>query len=123
MTRDEQVLLLSMLDSFLDSGLISEVLEFVKGGKEATVFRCRAGRSSRDGARNGAGERFFAAKVYRPQKYRRFRDDANYQDGRVILDARARRAAKKNSAFGQQVHQGLWVAAEYETQQMLHEAG
>src|SRR2546426_5287916 len=90
MTRDEQELLLSMLDSFLDSGLICEVMEFVKGGKEATVFRCRAGSA-------GRGARFLAAKVYRPTKYRRFRDDADYQSGRVILDARARRAAKKRS--------------------------
>ena len=43
MTRDEQPILYAMLDSFLDSGVISEVMEFVKGGKEATVFRCRVG--------------------------------------------------------------------------------
>jgi RIO kinase 1 len=115
MTRDEQVLLLSMLDSFLDSGLISEVMELVRGGKEATVFRCRAGE------RRGGG--YLAAKVYRPRRYRRFRDDADYQSGRVILDARARRAAKKRTAFGHEVHQGLWVAAEFETQQMLFDAG
>jgi RIO kinase 1 len=100
-----------MLDSFLDSGAITEVLEFVKGGKEATVFRCRA------------GNHFVAAKVYRPRKYRNFRDDADYQDGRVIGDARARRAVKNRSAFGQRVHQGLWVSAEFETQQMLYAAG
>jgi RIO kinase 1 len=113
MTRDEQVLLLSMLDSFLDSGLISEGVEFVRGGKEATVFRCRG----------GAGDHFYAAKVYRPRQYRRFRDDADYQSGRVVLDARARRAAKKRTGFGHEVHQRLWVAAEFETQQMLFVAG
>jgi RIO kinase 1 len=115
MTRDEQELLLSMLEPFLDSGLISEVMEFVKGGKEATVFRCRAGERT--------GKKHFAAKVYRPRKYRRFRDDADYQSGRVILDARARRAVKKRSTFGQEVHQGLWVGAEFETQRMLFDAG
>ena len=118
MTRDEQVLLLSMLDPFLDSGLIGEVMEFVKGGKEATVFRCRAGRGA-----GGRGDHFYAAKVYRPRQYRRFRDDADYQSGRVILDSRARRAAKKRSGFGHEVHQRLWVAAEFETQQVLFDAG
>ena len=113
MTRDEQVLLLSMLDSFLDSGLIGEVMEFVRGGKEATVFRCRAGR----------GNHFYAAKVYRPRQYRRFRDDADYQNGRVILSSRARRAVKKRTGFGHEVHQHLWVVAEFETQQMLFDAG
>jgi RIO kinase 1 len=111
MTRDEQPLLLSMLDSFLDSGAIAEVLEFVKGGKEATVFRCRA------------GNHFVAAKVYRPRKYRNFKDDADYQNGRVIGDARARRAVKNRSTFGREVQQGRWVAAEFETQQMLFAAG
>jgi len=116
MTRDEQPILYAMLDSFLDSGTISEVMEFVKGGKEATVFRCRAGGDpSRD--------KFYAAKVYRPRKYRRFRNDAPYQNGRVILSARARRAVAKRTSFGQEVHQGLWVAAEYETQRMLFAAG
>ena len=62
MTRDEQPILLAMLDSFLDSGVISEVMEFVKGGKEATVFRCRAGARMK--------VKYFAAKVYRPRKYR-----------------------------------------------------
>ena len=32
MTRDEQELLLSMLETFIDSGEISQVLEFVRGG-------------------------------------------------------------------------------------------
>jgi len=112
MTRDEQPILYAMLDSFLDSGLISEVMEFVRGGKEATVFRCRAA--------NGSA---CAAKVYRPRKYRRFRNDADYQDGRVILSGRARRAVAKRTGFGHEVHQRLWVSAEYETQRMLFDAG
>src|SRR6476660_3847875 len=105
MTRDEQEMLLSMLQPLLDSGLISEVMEFVKGGKEATVYRCRGPADGR-GGRTRAD--YFAAKVYRPQKYRRFQNDAAYQDGRVILNARDRRAVKKRSAHGQQVHQGMW---------------
>src|SRR5688500_4759324 len=131
MTRDEQPILYAMLDSFLDSGVISEVMEFVKGGKEATVFRCRAGAggarattgSLASASHTPAREKFYAAKVYRPRKYRRFRNDAPYQNGRVILSARARRAVAKRTDFGHEVHQGLWVAAEYETQQMLYAAG
>ena len=122
MTRDEQPILYAMLDSFLDSGVISEVMEFVKGGKEAPVFRCRAG-SFASASHAPGPERFYAAKVYRPRKYRRFRNDAPYQNGRVILSSRARRAVAKRTDFGHEVHQGLWVAAEYETQQMLYAAG
>ena len=58
-------------------------IQFVKGGKEATVFRCRAGNRHYNGG-DGA-PLYFAAKVYRPRRYRRFRDDADYQSGRVIL--------------------------------------
>jgi len=112
MTRDEQPILYAMLESFLDAGVITEVMEFVKGGKEATVFRCRAA--------NGSS---VAAKVYRPRKYRGFRNDTAYQNGRVILSGRARRAVAKGTAFGHEVHHGLWVSAEYETQQMLYAAG
>ena len=42
MTRDEQAVLLGLLESFLDDSVITEVLEVVQDGKEATVFRCVA---------------------------------------------------------------------------------
>ena len=71
MTRDEQDVLLGLLESFLDDSLITEVLEVVKGGKEATVFRCLAAPSK--------GARYFAAKVYRPMERRSFRNDGVYQ--------------------------------------------
>ncbi|HEY7116779.1 MAG TPA: RIO1 family regulatory kinase/ATPase [Tepidisphaeraceae bacterium] len=119
MSPQEQELLLSSLDSFLDQNLISQVLEVVRGGKEATVFRCRA--AHRAAARDPAGE-FYAAKVYRPSTRRSFRNDAVYRDGRVITNARVRRALANHSDFGRTVAQHLWTAAEYETQQILHRA-
>lgn len=115
MSPEEQDLLQSSLDGFLDENLIGEVLEPVRGGKEATVFRCRAG------ARGGPA--FYAAKVYRPADRRSFRDDAVYRNGRVIGPGRIRRAVKNRTAFGREVAQHLWVAAEYETQTILHESG
>src|SRR5256885_1833002 len=108
MSPEEQELLLSSLDSFLDTNLISEVLETVRGGKEATVFRCRAGSN------NGKGPAFYAAKVYRDLDRRSFRNDAAYRNGRVILSGRARRAVRNRSDFGKEVQQGLWISAEYE---------
>jgi RIO kinase 1 len=115
MTPLEQEVLLNLLEPFLDSSLILEVLEVVRGGKEATVFRCRAAPST--------GQKFFAAKVYRPMERRNFRNDSVYQAGRVILSSRGRRAYQNRSDFGREVQQGLWVAAEFETQRALHEAG
>ena len=116
MSPEEQEILLSSLDSFLDENVISEVLEVVRGGKEATVFRCRAGH-------NKGGQRFYAAKVYRPSDRRAFRNDAAYRDGRVIGNPRTRRAVANRTEFGREVAQHLWTAAEYETQQILHRGG
>jgi RIO kinase 1 len=115
MSPDEQETLLSSLDSFLDQNVIAQVMEVVRGGKEATVFRCRAG------SRNGP--RFYAAKVYRAAERRSFRNDDGYRNGRVIGNARIRRAVNNRSEFGREVEQHLWIAAEYETQQLLFDAG
>ena len=117
MSPEEQELLLSSLDSFLDQNVIAEVMEIVRGGKEATVFRCRAGSSSRN------GQKFYAAKVYRAAERRSFRNDAAYQDGRVITNGRVRRAVANRSEFGCKVQQHLCIAAEYETQRLLYDAG
>lgn len=115
MSPDEQDALLSSLDDFLDQNVITEVLECVRGGKEATVFRCRSG------SRNGPP--FYAAKVYRPSSRRSFRNEAAYRDGRVITSPRVRRAVEAKTGFGREVLQYLWVSAEFETQQRLYDAG
>lgn len=115
MTPLEQEVLLGLLDSFLDDSLITEVLEIVAGGKEATVFRCRAAEST--------GRDYFAAKVYRPMERRNFRNDTVYQQGRVILNHRTKRAYEKGTDFGRKAQQGMWVGAEFETQRALYDAG
>src|SRR5262245_26345861 len=115
MTPLEHEVLLGLMESFLDDSLILEVLEAVKSGKEATVFRCRAAPST--------GQKYFAVKVYRPMERRNFRNDSTYQQGRVILSSRGRRAYESGTDFGRKVQYGLWVNAEYETQRMLYDAG
>jgi len=115
MSPEEQEQMLSALDGFLDRNVISEVMEVVRGGKEATVFRCRNAR--------GGGPAYYAAKVYRPAERRSFRNDSAYQNGRVITSGRVRRAVAGRSEFGREVQQHLWVAAEYETQRLLYGAG
>jgi RIO kinase 1 len=115
MTRDEYEILIGQLETFLDESLILEILEVVKGGKEATVFRCRAAPSTK--------QTFFAAKVYRPMDRRNFRNDSVYQHGRVITNRRNRRAVEKRSDFGREVQFGGWVNHEYQTQQTLYHAG
>jgi RIO kinase 1 len=113
MPKEEMAL--RSLNSFCDEGLITEVLGIVKSGKEATVYCCRAAPSS--------GAELLAAKVYRPRRFRTFKDDAVYQDGRVILDARFRRAVRRKTRTGRGVQSGLWVSSEFETLTLLWEAG
>ena len=69
------------------------------------------------------GREFFAAKVYRPMERRNFKNDSVYQQGRVILSSHGRRAYRNRTDFGRKVQYGLWVNAEYATQQKLYDAG
>jgi RIO kinase 1 len=105
----------SALDYFLAEGMISEVLYTVKSGKEATVFCCQAGPSM--------ATELLAAKVYRPRNNRGFKNDAVYQEGRVILNGQVRRAVEKKTRFGREAQFAIWVNYEFETLRALHKAG
>lgn len=106
------------LEPFIDRGYITDVLGLVKTGKEASVYFCEGG--------DEANAQFVAAKVYRGRQYR-FKSDAIYQQSRdreMGISGRALRAMKsKGSAFGREVASGSWHAREYETLQLLYEAG
>jgi RIO kinase 1 len=123
--RYEAEWLLSSLRMFYDEHLISDVLAQVKGGKEASVYRCAADPST--------GAALLAAKVYRPRMFRNLRNDKIYREGRAILtadgrpvkktDHRVMRAIGKKTAFGEQVKHTSWVMYEYTTMVRLHQAG
>ena len=103
------------LEPFLADGLILDVRYQVKSGKEATVYCCQGGPAL-DG-------QLVAAKVYKPRGFRGFRNDAVYQEGRVILDKRAARAAARRTTFGHAVHEALWTNHEWDTLARLSSAG
>jgi RIO kinase 1 len=103
------------IEPLIDDELIGEVLYPVKSGKEATLYCCSGGtRAPAD---------LVAVKVYKPQQYRSFRNDSIYQEGRLILNARDRRAAAKRTRHGREVQSTLWTNSEYETLRVLHRAG
>ena len=87
----------------------------IKSGKEGTVYCCRAHPST--------GFDLLAAKVYRPRSQRSFRNDAIYREGRMILNKRDARAARKNTGWGQGVRFGTWINHEYETLTALSSVG
>jgi RIO kinase 1 len=124
-SRYEAGWLLTSLTDFLRQEFITDILGMVKGGKEASVYRCQGHPTS--------GYDMLAAKVYRPRQFRQLRNDKMYREGRVILDEdghtvkennqRTMRALEKKSAFGQQVDHQSWLMYEYTTLQKLYAIG
>ena len=105
-----------LLDAFIGDGSITDVLYVVRSGKEATVYCCRGA------AEFGGG--LVAAKVYRPLERRNFHNDAIYQPGHdAALSRRDKLALHKKTRHGRDVQYGIWIHAEYQTLQMLYEAG
>lgn len=123
--RFEAAWLRASIASFYEEEWISDVLANVKGGKEASVYRCRAHPHT--------GEQLLAAKVYRPRQFRNLRNDQAYRDGRSILtpdgrpvkrtDQRMMRAIGKKTTFGQQVAHTSWLMHEFTTLDRLHRLG
>src|SRR6185436_21005893 len=84
--RFEEWWLLESLGDFYEHRWISDVLRRLKGGKEASVYLCRAGTESNAG--------LVAAKVYRPRSLRNLKNDGQYRAGRVDLDAEGKAIVK-----------------------------
>jgi RIO kinase 1 len=89
----------------IDKRLITEVLQLLKSGKEATVYCCRGGPRVRG--------QLLAVNVCRPMEHRQFRNDAVYRQGRVITSGRVRRAVDNGSEFGKKGAFGMWVGTEW----------
>jgi RIO kinase 1 len=102
-------------DLAYDDTYVAEVLFPIRSGKEATVFCCQA--------QPHTGLSLVAAKVYRPIESRMFRNDALYQQGRHINDARMWRAYRNKSRTGRRIQYSGWVSSEYETMCILHDSG
>jgi RIO kinase 1 len=114
---------------FLD-GWITRVDAVISSGKEGTVFRCQAGPHT--------GHDYLAVKIHRDRTQRSFRNDAIYLSGRpmgVALngstglkssgmgDKRLERAVRKRSRTGIAAIQHSWINHEYNTMQLLFQAG
>ncbi len=122
-SKHERQWIMTYLGRFYEDQVITDVVRQVKGGKEATVYQCRANPA--------LGVDWIAAKVYRPRMFRQLRNDAVYRKGREVIgeegkEVRGRReklAMKKKTDFGQQLRHTTWLANEYQTLQRLYAAG
>ncbi len=121
--RFEEVWLLDSLFEIADHKWISDVLRKVKGGKEASVYLCKSGE--------GVDSPDVAAKIYRPRMLRNLKNDQQYRIGRVDLDADGSALWKeadvnaiiKRTSYGEEVRHQSWIAYEFKTMELLHEAG
>ena len=122
-SRHELHWILTYLTPFYEEGQILDVLRLVKGGKEANVYCCRAHPS--------IGADLLAAKLYRPRMFRNLRNDAQYRQGRAVLDERGRavhdprrlHAIRRGTTLGKELVHTSWLTHEFHTLRLLHEAG
>lgn len=107
---------------YLDHQIV-DVLRQVKGGKEATVYCCKAHPSTETD--------LVAAKVYRPRVFRTFKNDAEYWSSRLMLDGEGKamrdkryaKAVQQGTRFGQEARFASWLYHEFSTLTLLHQAG
>ena len=122
-SRTERGWLIDSLGGFYDERWFDDVLQIVKGGKEASVYQCQGNATT--------GTAFVAGKVYRPRMFRALRNDAAYREGRGLLDEDGLtvkdhgklKAVHKGSSFGKEVTHTSWIEHEVRTMQTLHTAG
>jgi RIO kinase 1 len=99
------------LQHLVDDGVIDEVLQSLKSGKEATVYVVRTGADLR------------CAKVYRNMSQRSFQKRAQYQEGRKVRGSRQARAIGKSTSFGRKEQEAAWKNAEVDALYQLVAAG
>jgi RIO kinase 1 len=122
-SRHELHWILTYLGPFYEEGQILDVVRQVKGGKEANVYCCRA--------HPVMGVELLAAKLYRPRMFRNLRNDAQYRQGRAVLDERGRavhdprrlHAIQRGTTLGKELVHTSWLTHEFHTLRLLHEAG
>ncbi|MHC5038074.1 MAG: RIO1 family regulatory kinase/ATPase domain-containing protein [Planctomycetota bacterium] len=102
-----------LLDTF--KTYVSEVLQPINDGKEATVYPCLA--------RPSTGAKLFAAKVYRARKFRAFRKDRAYYLNRHCLDGRMARAMKSGTQRGRTMSHQAWIQSEWNALRQLYAGG
>ena len=106
------------LELFADAGYITDVVNQVKSGKEATVYCCRAHPST--------GHDLLAAKVYAIGIGAHYRMSKVYADGRFRVyrpHPRQSRALKSGKHHGREMVFSDWVRQEYANLCAFHAAG
>jgi RIO kinase 1 len=100
-----------LIKPLIEEGLISEVIQSIMSGKEASLYVVRCGTKIR------------CAKVYKELNKRGFKKSAQYQEGRKIKNSRRARAIQKGSRYGKQQQEETWQNAELLALRRVGECG
>ena len=122
-SQHEKQWMLDALREFHEQKWFDDILTMVKGGKEASVYLCKAAPE--------LPQELLAAKVYRPRRFRNLKKDHLYRegrtqvdaDGKVILDDRSHHAMQKKTTYGLELLHSSWLGHEFTTMKLLFEAG
>lgn len=99
------------IQPLVDDGLIDDVLQRLKSGKEADVYTVLC------------GDKIQCAKVYKEATQRSFKQAVQYQEGRKTRNSRNARAMQKGSKFGRKQQEESWQTAEVDALFRLANAG
>lgn len=99
------------IQPLVDDGLIDDVLQRLKSGKEADVYTVLC------------GDKIQCAKVYKEATQRSFKQAVQYQEGRKTRNTRNARAMQKGSKFGRKQQEESWQTAEVDALFRLANAG
>lgn len=119
----ERQWLIDSVGPFFRDNVITDVIQRVKGGKEANVYCCTAHPNT--------GVELIAAKLYRPRMLRTLKNDAVYkagrllrgEDGKLMKGRREKLALAQKTNFGKQLDMTWWIGNEFSTQKTLFDAG
>jgi RIO kinase 1 len=122
-SRQERAFVRDALGELFEDHWLTDVLYRVQGGKEATVYCCRAHPST--------GRDLLAVKVFRPRIFRAMRNDSHYrlgrgmldEEGKTVVDGRSRRALRKRTSYGKRLSALSWVRHEHRALREIHAAG
>ncbi len=99
------------IQPLVDNGLIDDVLQRLKSGKEADVYTVLCGGKVQ------------CAKVYKEATQRSFKQAVQYQEGRKTRNSRNARAMQKGTKFGRKQQEESWQTAEVDALFRLANAG
>jgi len=99
------------IERLVEDGIVDQIVQRVKTGKEAEVFVVRK------------GEQFFAAKVYKERTQRNFRNNVGYMEGRATRNSRDMRAMAKRTKYGVDKAEAEWMSAEHDALLTAADAG